>query len=129
MKVKLALIVDAVVLLVVAVGCFFDMGWIHDMFGIGHAPDSVFYCQLLGAAVFGLALQNWLVRKIENLDRLRIILMAHFIGHGAAFIIILAIKLNGSGTVSTWLAIGYCLLATLLFGYYLDRPELQSQHA
>ena len=129
MKVKYALIIDAVVLLAVAVGCFFDMGWARGMFGIAHTQNSVFFCQLLGAAVFGLALQNWLVRKIDNLERLRLILMANFLGHGAACIIILANKLNGAGDVTTWLAIGYTLLATLLFGYYLDRPELQSQHA
>ena len=127
MKVNYALIFDALVLLVVAVGCFFDMRWVHDMLGIYHAPDSVFFCQLLGAAVFGLALQNWLVRKIEDLEKLRIILLANFVGHGAAFLIILANKLNGAGNVTTWLAVGYTLIATLLFGYFFDRPRLQSQ--
>jgi carbon starvation protein CstA len=127
MKVKRALIIDAVVLLVLAVGCFFDMKWVHNMLGIFHAPESVFYCQLLGAAVFGLALQNWLVRKIDNLERLRIILLANFVGHGAAFLIILANKLNGAGNITAWLAVGYTLLATLMFGYFLDQPRLQSQ--
>lgn len=127
MKVKYALIFDALVLLVLAIGCFFDMTWVHNMLGINHAQDSVFFCQLLGAAIFGLALQNWLVRKVEDLEKLRIILLANFVAHGAAFLIILANKLNGSGNVTTWLAIGYTLLATLLFGYFLDRPRLQSQ--
>ena len=127
MKVNRALIFDAAVLLVVAIGCLFDMTWVHNMLGIFHAPESVFYCQLLGAAVFGLALQNWLVRKIDNLDRLRIILLANFVAHGAAFLIILANKLNGAGNVTAWLAVGYTLLATLTFGYFLDRPRLQSQ--
>ncbi|MCB9006896.1 MAG: hypothetical protein H6656_05960 [Ardenticatenaceae bacterium] len=129
MKVNYALIFDALVLLVVSLGCFFDMKWVHNMLGIYHAPDSVFFCQLLGAAVFGLALQNWLVRKIDDVDRLRIILLANFVAHGAAFLIILANKLNGAGSVTAWLAIGYTLVATLLFGYFLDRPRLQSQHA
>ena len=129
MKVNYALIFDALVLLVVSLGCFFDMNWVHNMLGIYHAPDSVFFCQLLGAAVFGLALQNWLVRKIDDVDRLRIILLANFVAHGAAFLIILANKLNGAGSVTAWLAIGYTLVATLLFGYFLDRPRLQSQHA
>lgn len=127
MKVKRALIFDAAVLLVVAIGCLFDMTWVHNMLGIFHAPESVFYCQLLGAAVFGLALQNWLVRKIDNLDRLRIILLANFVAHGAAFLIILANKLNGAGNFTAWLAVGYTFLAMLLFGYYLDRPRLHSQ--
>lgn len=127
MKVKVALIFDALVLLVVAVGCFFDMTWVHNMLGVYHAPESVFFCQLLGAAIFGLALQNWLVRKIDDLEQLRIILLANFVAHGAAFLIILANKLNGSGNVTAWLAVGYTLLATLLFGYFLDRPRLQSQ--
>lgn len=127
MKVRYALIVDVLVLLAVAIGCFFDMRWIHNMLGIYHAPDSVFFCQLLGAAIFGLALQNWLVRKVDDLERLRIILLANFVGHGAAFLIILANKLNGAGDVTAWLAVGYTLIATLLFGYFLDRPRLQSQ--
>jgi len=127
MKVKYALIFDAAVLVVVAVGCFFDMTWVHNMLGIFHAPDSVFYCQLLGAAIFGLALQNWLVRKIDDLERLHTILLANFVGHGAAFIIFLLNKLNGAGDATAWLAVGYTLLATLTFGYFLDRPRLQSQ--
>ena len=129
MKVKYALIFDALVLLVIAIGCFFDMTWAHNMLGISHAPDNVFLCQLLGAAIFGLALQNWFVRKIDDLEKLRIILLANFAGHGAAFIIILANKLNGAGDVTMWLALGYTLLATLLFGYFLDRPRLQPNHA
>lgn len=127
MKVKYTLIFDALVLLVVAVGCFFDMTWIHNMLGIYHAPDSVFFCQLLGAAIFGLALQNWLVRKIDDLAKLRIILLANLVAHGAAFLIILANKLNGAGDVTAWLAVGYTLVATLLFGYFFERPRLQSQ--
>lgn len=127
MKVKIALIFDTVVLLVVAVGCLFDMTWVHNMLGIYHAPGSVFLCQLLGAAVFGLALQNWLVRNVSDLEKLRVILLANFVGHGAAFIIFLANRLNGAGDATMWLAIGYTLLATLLFGYFLDRPRLQTQ--
>ena len=129
MKVKYALIFDALVLLVVAVGCFFNMTWVHNMLGIPFAPDNVFFCQLLGAAVFGLALQNWLVRKIDELEKLRIILLANFLGHGAAFIIFLASKLSGAGDATMWLAIGYTLLATLLFGYFQDRPQMQPKHA
>ena len=131
MKIKYALIFDTLVLLVVAVGSLFDMTWVHNMLGITHAPDNVFLCQLLGAAIFGLALQNWLVRNVNDLEKLRIILLANFVGHGAAFIIFLANRLNGAGDLTMWLAIGYTLLATLLFGYYLDRPRLQtrSKHA
>ena len=128
MKVKYALIFDAAVLLVVAVGCFFDMQWARNMFGIGHAPDSIFFCQLLGAAIFGLALQNWLARKIETPERLRTILLANFLGHGGAAIVLLANKLNGIGDATAWLGIGYTTLATLLFGYLVDRPQLQSRH-
>ncbi len=127
MKVTYTLIFDALVLLVVAIGCFFDMGWVHNMLGIYHAPDSVFFCQLLGAAIFGLALQNWLVRKIDDLERLHIVLLANFVAHGAAFLIILTNKLNGAGDATAWLAVGYTLLAALLFGYFWDRPRLQSQ--
>ncbi len=127
MKVTYTLIFDALVLLVVAIGCFFDMRWVHNMLGIYHAPDSVFFCQLLGAAIFGLALQNWLVRKIDDLERLHIILLANFVAHGAAFLIILTNKLNGAGDATAWLAVGYTLLATMLFGYFWDRPRLRSQ--
>lgn len=129
MKIKHALIFDATVLLVVAVGCFFNMQWARNMFGIGFAPDAIYLSQLLGAAVFGLALQNWLVRSVENLEKLRIILLANFIGHGGAAIVLLANKLNGLGDMTAWLAIGYTALVALLFGYYLDRPQLQSKHA
>ena len=131
MKVKYALIVDALVLLMVAIGCLFDMSWVHNMLGISHAPDNVYLCQLLGAAIFGLALQNWLVRKVDDIERLRVIFLANFVGHGAAFIIFLASRLNGVGDATMWLAIGYTLFATLLFGYFLDRPRLQarSKHA
>ncbi|WP_420632267.1 hypothetical protein [Candidatus Leptofilum sp.] len=129
MKVKYALIFDALVLLVVAVGCLFNMTWVYNMLGISHAPDNVYLCQLLGAAVFGLALQNWLVRKVEDVERLRIIFLANFVGHGAAFVIFLALKLNGAGDATMWLAIGYTLLATLIFGYFLDRPQLQPNRA
>lgn len=129
MKVKYAFIFDALVLLFVAIGCFFDMTWVHNMLGISHAPDNVFLCQLLGAAIFGLALQNWLVRKIDDLEKLRIILLANFVGHGAAFVIILANKLGGAGDATMWLALGYTLLTALVFGYFLDRPRLQPNHA
>ena len=127
MKVKYALIIDALVLLVVAIGCLLDMSWVHNMLGISHAPGNVYLCQLLGAAIFGLALQNWLVHKVEDVERLRVIFLANFVGHGAAFVIFLASRLNGVGNAMMWLAIGYTLLATLLFGYFLDRPRLQAQ--
>lgn len=130
MKVKYAFIADSMVLLVVATGCLFDMTWIHNMMGISHAPDNVYLCQLLGAAVFGLALQNWLVRNTEDIEKLQIIFLANFVGHGAVFLIFLANRLSGVGDATMWLAIGYTLFATLLFGYFLDRPRLQakSQH-
>ena len=65
----------------------------------------------------------------DELEKLRIILLANFLGHGAAFIIFLASKLSGAGDATMWLAIGYTLLATLLFGYFLDRPQMQPKHA
>ncbi len=129
MKVKHALIFDAVVLLAVAVGCFFNMEWVRQMFGIGFAPDNIYLSQLLGAAVFGLALQNWLVRSVDNLEKLRIIILANFIGHGGAAIGLLANKLSGRGDTTAWLAIGYTIVATLVFGYFLDRPQLKAKHA
>ncbi len=129
MKIKHVLIIDAAVLLVVAVGCFFDMQWVRNMFGISLAPDAVFLSQLLGAAVFGLALQNWLVRQVEDLEKLRIIVLANFVGHGGAAIVLLANKLNGLGDATAWPGIGYTAVATMVFGYFLDRPQLRSRHA
>lgn len=129
MKVKHALILDAVVLLAVAVGCFFNMTWVRHMFGIGFAPDTIYLSQLLGAAVFGLALQNWLVRSVANLEKLRIIILANFIGHGGAALVLLANKLNGLGDATAWLAIGYTIVAALTFGYFLDRPQPRAKHA
>ncbi|MCC6607060.1 MAG: hypothetical protein IT327_27890 [Anaerolineae bacterium] len=129
MKVKYALTLDAVVLLVVAVGCFFNMEWARQMFGIGFAPDNIYLSQLLGAAVFGLALQNWLVRSVENLEKLRIIILANFVGHGGAAVVLLAIKLSGLGDATAWLGIAYTIAAALVFGYFLDRPQIQTKHA
>jgi hypothetical protein len=129
MKIKHVLILDAAILFVVAVGCFFDMVWTRRMFGISLAPDAVFLSQLLGAAVFGLALQNWLVRGVDDLEKLRVIVLANFVGHGGAAIVLLANKLNGLGDTTAWLGIGYTALATIVFGYYLDRPQLRSRHA
>ena len=127
MKVKHALTLDSLILFVVAIGCFFDMTWVHKMLGIFHAADAVFFCQLLGAAVFGLALQNWLVRQIDDVRKLQIILLANFLAHGAACLVFLFNKLSGTGNATAWLAIAYTLFATLLFGYYLDQPELSSR--
>ena len=129
MKVKHALIFDAVVLFVVAVGCFFNMTWVRQMFGISSAPNNVYLCQLLGAAVFGLALQNWLVRSVKNLEKLRTIILANFLGHGVAAVVLLANKLSGLGNATAWLAIGYTSIATLVFGYFLDRPQPKTKHA
>lgn len=129
MKVKYALIFDVAVLLVVAVGCLLNMSWVHNMLGIASVPDNIFLTQLLGAAVFGLALQNWLVRGVTDLERLRVILLANFVGHGAAFVVFLASRLSGAGDATMWLAVGYTLLATLVYGYFLDRPRLQPNHA
>lgn len=130
MKVRYALLVDVLVLVVVALGCLFNMIWVHNMLGIPPLPDNVFLCQLLGAAVLGLALQNWLVRHVANLEKLRVILLANFVGHGAAFVIFLAGRLNGAGNVTMWLAVAYTLLATLVYGYFLDRPRFhQPKHA
>lgn len=130
MKVRYVLLVDVLVLVVVALGCLFNMTWVHNMLGIPPLPDNVFLCQLLGAAVLGLALQNWLVRHVANLEKLRVILLANFVGHGAAFVIFLAGRLNGAGNVTMWLAVAYTLLATLVYGYFLDRPRFhQPKHA
>lgn len=130
MKVRYALLVDVFVLVVVAVGCLFNMTWVHNLLGIPSTPDNVFLCQLLGAAVFGLALQNWLVRNVADLEKLRVILLANFVGHGAAFVLFLALRLNRAGDVTMWLSVAYTLLATLVYGYFLDRPRLQQpKHA
>ncbi|MEZ4594038.1 MAG: hypothetical protein R3D55_23295 [Chloroflexota bacterium] len=58
-----------------------------------------------------------------DLEKLRVILLANFVGHGAAFVIFLASRLNGAGDATMWLAVGYTLLATLVYGYFLDRPR------
>ena len=129
MKVRQALIFDSLVLVVVAVGCFFDMPWARTMFGIPHSENSVFICQLLGAAVFGLALQNWLARNIEIKEKQRIILLANFLGHGVACFILLMSHVFRAGTFLGWLPIGYTFLATILFGYFLDGPQVQSQQS
>lgn len=129
MKVRHVLILDTAVLFVVAVGCFFNMVWARNMFGIGFAPDNVFLSQLLGAAVFGLALQNWLVRKEESVPKLHTIILANFVGHGGAALVLLLNKLNAVGDFTAWLGIAYTMLTALAYGYFLDRPNARANHA
>ncbi|MEZ4594039.1 MAG: hypothetical protein R3D55_23300 [Chloroflexota bacterium] len=52
MKVRYALLVDVLVLVVVALGCLFNMTWVHNMLGIPSLPGQCVFVPAAGSGRF-----------------------------------------------------------------------------
>lgn len=135
MKAKYLLTIDAIVLLVFAIGYFVNAEWVLGWFDITLEPGGILMAQLFGAALLGIAVLNWLVRDVTIYEELYPVAMANFIGHAVTFIILLVQKLNGLGNVYCWVIIALAFLLSLGFGYFsfvkttIERPTATPKHA
>lgn len=118
MKAKLFLIVDAIILLLFAVGYLLSPQWVLKQFDITVNAGGVMMAQLFGATILGIAILNWLSRGVHYFEELQSVALANFVGHGLAFVVLLWQKLNGVGNEYCWFVIGFTLLFALAFGYF-----------
>lgn len=65
MKIKYFLIIEALVLLVFAVGYCVNAAWVLGLFNISLEPGGILIAQLFSPAIMGIAALNWLMRKVH----------------------------------------------------------------
>ena len=118
MKAKYFLIVDAIILLLFAMGYLLTPQWILSQFDITVNDGGVMMDQLFGATVLGIAVLNWLSREAHYFEELRPVALANFVGHGLVFVVLLLQKMNGLGNGYCWFVIAFALIFTLAFGYF-----------
>lgn len=118
MKARYFLIVDALILLLFALGYLLTPQWVLAQFDITVNDGGVMMAQLFGAAILGIAVLNWLSREVHYFEELRPVALGNFVGHGLVFVVLLLQKLNGVGNAYCWFVMAFALFFTLAFGYF-----------
>lgn len=137
MKAKNFLIIEAIALLIVGLAFLINATWVMNLFGITlGSPDGVIMAQLLGAAVLGFAVLNWVARSFTIAEDMRPIILANFVMNAVGFGVTLWHKVVADvGNAWSWVPIALLLLSALLFAYgYLVRenfeePRVMPKHA
>lgn len=135
MKAKLFLIIDAIILLLFAMGYLLTPQWTLAQFDITVNDGGVMMAQLFGAAILGIAVLNWMSREAHYFEELRPVALGNCVGHGLVFVVLLLQKLNGLGNGFCWFVIAFALIFTLAFGYFafvrtgIERPDVTPKPA
>jgi hypothetical protein len=127
MKAKDFLTIEAIVLLIVGLVFLINATWVMNLFGVTLGPDGVLMTQLLGGALLGFAVLNWVARSFTVAEDMRPIILANFVMNAVGFGVTLWSRVVADvGNVWGWVPIVLFLVSALLFAYgYLARESFE----
>ena len=118
MKLSVLLIINAVVLLVYAVGALFVPATMLMMYGITSGVGEQLMIRYFGASMLALGLLSWLVRNSHDASVRRAIIPAFLVFDVAGVVVSLLGTLSKVMSLLGWQAFAIFLLLLLGFGYF-----------
>lgn len=118
MKLKVMLVVIAVVTIVFGVSLLLAPAQLLYLYGITADTPLKFVAQLFGTALIGFAVLTWSARNSSDSGALRAIILALFVSTLIGFIVAVLGALAGFMNPLSWSTVVIYLIFTAVFGYF-----------
>lgn len=117
MKLKNLLVVAAVIAAIFGVGLVVVTGPLLAIYGITLDKAGTVVAQLLGAALIGFAVLDWLARDVTDPQARQAVVLGNLAGEVVGFVVILLGQLAGVANALGWTTVAIYLLLGLGFAY------------
>ncbi len=117
MKLKNLLVVAAVIAAIFGVALVVASGPLLAIYGITLDKAGTVVAQLLGAALIGFAVLDWLARDVTDPQARQAIVLGNLAGEVVGFVVILLGQLAGVANALGWTTVAIYLLLGLGFAY------------
>jgi hypothetical protein len=125
MKLKTLLTINAVVILLYAVGALFIPATMLMMYGMTSGPGEQLMTRYFGASMLALGLLSWLARNATDAIARRTIILAFLVFDAAGVVISLLGTLSRVMSPLGWQVVVIYLLFCIGFGYFqFAKPDL-----
>ena len=118
MKLRVLLIINAVVILLYAVGALFVPATMLMMYGMTPGVGEQLMTRFFGVSMLALGLLSWLVRNNLDASVRRAIIPAFLVSHSAGVVVSLLGTLSAVMSPLGWQVVAIYLLLCLGFGYF-----------
>jgi hypothetical protein len=125
MKLKTLLTINAVVILLYAVGALFIPATMLMMYGMTSGPGEQLMTRYFGASMLALGLLSWLARNATDAIARRAVILAFLVFDAAGVVISLLGTLSRVMSPLGWQVVVIYLLFCIGFGYFqFAKPDL-----
>jgi hypothetical protein len=125
MKLKTLLIINAVVILVYAVGALFVPATMLMMYGMTSGPGEQLMTRYFGASMLALGLLSWLARNATDAIARRAVILAFLVFDTAGAVVSAQGTLSGVMSPLGWQVVAIFLVLLLGFCYFqFAKPDL-----
>jgi hypothetical protein len=118
MKLKILLVINAIVTIVFGVAFICVPSQVYSQYGIESNLHLNYSGQIFGAALLAIALLSWLVRNTTDSVTKRAIVVAFFVGDTVGFIVSLIAQFRGAMNAVGWSVVVIYLLLALGFASF-----------
>jgi hypothetical protein len=127
MKLKMLLIIKAIVCLCLGIPILIFPNFIYSIFGASLAVGGVFAAREYGASLMGNLMLAWFARNSQESEARLAIILALFVYDAFGFIVTLLAIITGALNPLAWLVVVVYLFFALGFGYFLIQKEKSVQ--
>lgn len=117
MKLRNLLVVAAAIAAIFGVGLVVVTGPLLAIYGITLDKAGTVVAQLLGAALIGFAVLDWLARDVTDPQARQAVVLGNLAGEVVGFVVILLGQLAGVANTLGWTTVAIYLLLGLGFAY------------
>jgi hypothetical protein len=119
MKLKMLMIIKAIVCLCLGIPILLVPNFIYSIFGASLAVGGVFAAREYGASMMGNLMLTWFARNSQESETRWAIILALFVYDAIGFVITLIAIISGALNPLAWLIVALYLFLALGFGYFL----------
>ena len=119
MKLKILLIINAVIAALYGIVLLLFPAWLGSLYGFTATPALIFVARLLGVYLLASGILSWMVRDAPVSRTLAAVLYAFLSMELLGFVISLLSVLNGTLNAQGWLLVALYLLLGAGFAYFL----------
>lgn len=119
MKLKIILIINAVVAILYGLALLLFPVWMGALYGFTADEPLIFTARLLGVYLFATGVLSWLIRDAPASDTLKNVVLAFFSMDVLGLVVSLIAQLRGTLNAQGWSLVAIYLLLGIGFGYYL----------
>jgi len=119
MKVKVLLIINAVIATLYGIIMLLIPSQFGSMYGFNATPELIFVSRLLGLYLFATGLLSWLIKDAPSSEPRRAVLFSFLAMDVLGFVVTLIYQLNGVVNATGWSSVVVYLLLGIGFAYLL----------